>query len=158
MGAAAKPSTRPLRLLPPAPAQRWRGTLAVGRRSPRTFVSTLPGTFAMTSANGAARAEAHRFADDLERLARDGRRAVEAGRDALPELMRQARDLFGDRFDVARKELRDRGGEAADEAGEALENARLYVVERVHERPLTSTLAALGAGFILGLLLAGPRK
>ncbi len=40
-----------------------------------------------------------------------------------------------------------RGKEAADVAGDQLQTARLYVVDRVQERPFTTTLAALGAGF-----------
>lgn len=105
----------------------------------------------MPSANGATRA-------DVSRLAEDARRLAEHGRQAIPELVAQARELFGDRFDFVRGQLRERGDEASEMAGESLENARLYVVERVQERPFTSTLAALGAGFLLGLLLSGSRK
>ena len=43
-------------------------------------------------------------------------------------------------------------------AGESLENARVLVVEGVQERPLTATVAALGVGFLLGVLLSGSRR
>ena len=43
----------------------------------------------------------------------------------------------------------------AAKAGEQLDTAQHYVVERVQERPLTSAFAALGAGVLIGLLLAG---
>lgn len=104
------------------------------------------------------RDDVDRVQDDAERLGRDARRTAERGRDALPEYARQAadraRDLLGDRAD----EWRGRAEEIADLAGENLENARVYVVERVQERPLTATLAALGVGFLLGALLSGSRR
>ena len=101
---------------------------------------------------------AGRLQDDASRLRRDaGRDASDAG-DALPGLARQAgdraRDLLGDRVD----RWRGQAEEVADHAGENLENARVYVVERVQERPLTATLAALGVGFLLGALLSGSRR
>ena len=46
----------------------------------------------------------------------------------------------------------------AEEAERSLENAQKYVVERVHERPLTTTLAALGVGMLVGLMLGGRRR
>lgn len=108
------------------------------------------------------RDDAARARDDADRLGRDTRRTAENGREALPGLARQAgdrardraRDLLGDRVD----RWRDQAEEVADVAGENLENARVYVVERVQERPLTATLAALGVGFLLGALLSGSRR
>lgn len=46
----------------------------------------------------------------------------------------------------------------ADTAGEQIDEAQRYVVERVRERPLVSTAAALGIGLLLGLALAGGRR
>jgi ElaB/YqjD/DUF883 family membrane-anchored ribosome-binding protein len=46
----------------------------------------------------------------------------------------------------------------ADSAGEQLETAQKYVTERVQERPLTATVAALGVGLLLGLLLSGRNR
>lgn len=104
------------------------------------------------------RADAARVHDDADRLGRDVGRAADRSRDALPEYARQAadraRDLLGDRAD----KWRDQAEEFADLAGENLEHARVYVVERVQERPLTATLAALGVGFLLGALLSGSRR
>jgi hypothetical protein len=54
--------------------------------------------------------------------------------------------------------LRTQSREAASAASEQLDTARMYVIERVQERPFTTTLAALGAGFLIGLLFAGRRK
>ena len=45
----------------------------------------------------------------------------------------------------------------ASTAGEQIDVAQRYVVERVQERPMTATVAALGAGVLIGLLLAGGR-
>jgi ElaB/YqjD/DUF883 family membrane-anchored ribosome-binding protein len=36
----------------------------------------------------------------------------------------------------------------------AVDEAQRYVVERVKERPVTATLAGIGVGLLLGLLLA----
>ena len=76
----------------------------------------------------------------------------------LPQFARQAseraRAALGDQV----SHWRDRGEEYADAAGEGLETARVFVVERVQERPLTATVAALGVGFLLGALLAGSRR
>ena len=104
------------------------------------------------------RDDASRVRSDAERMGRDTKRAAARGREALPDLARQAtdkaRDVLGDRVD----RWRDQAEEAAGAAGENLENARVYVVERVQERPLTATLAALGVGFLLGALLTGARR
>lgn len=86
------------------------------------------------------RGDADRLGRDLPRYAR--------------EASTRARDVIGDQVD----RWRDRGEEYADVAGEGLETARVFVVERVQERPLTATAAALGVGFLLGVLLAGSRR
>jgi ElaB/YqjD/DUF883 family membrane-anchored ribosome-binding protein len=46
----------------------------------------------------------------------------------------------------------------ADQAGDQLDVAQKYVTERVQERPLTATIAALGIGVLIGVLLAGGRR
>jgi ElaB/YqjD/DUF883 family membrane-anchored ribosome-binding protein len=79
---------------------------------------------------------------------------VEAAREAAPGLKKQARRLVEDRAQAVKSQSRD----AANVAGEQLEAARAYVVERVQERPFTTSLAVLGAGFLLGMLVAGRRK
>ncbi|HEX2558886.1 glycine zipper domain-containing protein [Phenylobacterium sp.] len=54
--------------------------------------------------------------------------------------------------------LRAQSRAYADTAGQQLDEAQRYVVERVKERPLASTSVAVGVGLILGLLLAGGRR
>ena len=73
---------------------------------------------------------------------------------ALPELARRAERAFQDNAG----RLRNQSREAATAAGEQLDTARMYVIERVQERPFTTTVAALGAGFLIGLLFAGRRR
>ena len=46
----------------------------------------------------------------------------------------------------------------AEEAERSLETAQKYVTEKVHERPVATTLVALGVGMFLGLLLSGRRR
>jgi ElaB/YqjD/DUF883 family membrane-anchored ribosome-binding protein len=55
-------------------------------------------------------------------------------------------------------ELRLRSRDYADVAGEQFDVAQKYVVDRVQERPVAATLAALGVGLVLGVLLAGGRR
>ena len=45
-----------------------------------------------------------------------------------------------------------------DTAGQSVDEARRYASERIRERPITATLAGLGVGVLLGLLLAGNRS
>jgi ElaB/YqjD/DUF883 family membrane-anchored ribosome-binding protein len=94
-------------------------------------------------------------AGDAQGAADDaGKRLSDQTRDALPELARRAERAF---LDNAGR-LRNRSREAASAAGEQLDTARMYVIERVQERPFTTTVAALGAGFLIGLLFAGRRR
>jgi len=44
-----------------------------------------------------------------------------------------------------------------DAAGEQFGTAQRYVTERVKERPVAATMAGVGVGLLLGLLLAGSR-
>ncbi len=46
----------------------------------------------------------------------------------------------------------------SDDPGRTLDEAQRFVVTRVTERPVTATLAGLGVGFVLGLLLSGRGK
>jgi ElaB/YqjD/DUF883 family membrane-anchored ribosome-binding protein len=55
-------------------------------------------------------------------------------------------------------QLRAQSRAYADNAGESIEQAQQYVTERVRERPLAATGAALGVGVLIGLLLSAGRK
>ena len=109
---------------------------------------------AASSAFGSVASKAGDTVDNARQTARSARDTVEEGRRALPQISSDARKAFDDGVEQLRGQARD----AADHAGEQLDTAKLYMVERVQERPLTATLAALGAGFVLGLLFAGGRR
>jgi ElaB/YqjD/DUF883 family membrane-anchored ribosome-binding protein len=95
-----------------------------------------------------------RTVDSARDTVRNARGTYEQGVNAAPELAKSAQKAFADGVE----QLRHQGKDVADQAGEQLDTAKLYMVERVQERPFTATLAALGAGFVLGLLFAGNRK
>ncbi len=92
--------------------------------------------------------------DSAKETARRARDTFNEGRNAAPELTRTAQKAFTDGVG----QLRGQAIDAAGQAGDQLDSARLYMVDRVQERPFTATLAALGAGFVLGLLFAGNRR
>jgi ElaB/YqjD/DUF883 family membrane-anchored ribosome-binding protein len=72
----------------------------------------------------------------------------------LSELTRRAEQAIKEGL----AELKDRSREYADVAGEHVETAQQYVTDRVQERPITATLAALGVGVLVGFLLAGRKQ
>lgn len=51
--------------------------------------------------------------------------------------------------------LRAQSRAYTDTASQQFDEAQRYVVERVKERPVTATLAGVGVGLLIGLLLAG---
>lgn len=56
------------------------------------------------------------------------------------------------------EQLRTQSRVYTDNAGQQLEVAQQYVTERVRERPLAATGAALGVGVLIGLLLSAGRR
>jgi ElaB/YqjD/DUF883 family membrane-anchored ribosome-binding protein len=109
------------------------------------------------SANGALDPvfdKADETVQTARKTARSARDTYEESKRAIPELARTAQKALADGVE----KLRAQSGDAADVAGDQIDQAKLYVVERVQERPFTATLAALGAGFVLGLLFASNRR
>ncbi len=102
--------------------------------------------------------DAKRAADDHRDLRQDAGRIVEHMRRSAPGLARRAHDLFDEHFGDVGEHVHDGGKEAAAFAGDQLEEARAFMVDRVQERPLTVTFAALGVGFVVGLLISGSRR
>jgi ElaB/YqjD/DUF883 family membrane-anchored ribosome-binding protein len=88
-------------------------------------------------------------------------KAAKIAADAAAETERSLAEL-AKRTEQAIKEglaeLRLRSRDYADVAGEQFDTAQRYVVDRVQERPVAATLAALGVGVALGVLLAGRRR
>jgi ElaB/YqjD/DUF883 family membrane-anchored ribosome-binding protein len=70
------------------------------------------------------------------------------------DTMRKAERLLQDGIESLRSQSRV----YVDAAGEQLGTAQRYVVERVKERPVTATMAGVGVGLLLGLLIAGSRN
>ena len=66
-------------------------------------------------------------------------RATQVAQETIETLRTQARPYIGD-------------------AGQKLDEAQKYLVDRVQKQPLTTTLAVLGVGVLVGLVLAGGRN
>ena len=66
-------------------------------------------------------------------------RATQVAQETIETLRTQARPYIGD-------------------AGQKLDDAQKYLVDRVQKQPLTTTLAVLGVGVLVGLVLAGGRN
>jgi ElaB/YqjD/DUF883 family membrane-anchored ribosome-binding protein len=73
---------------------------------------------------------------------------------SIQELARRAERAIHEGIESLRSQSRG----YADTAAERFDTTQRYVVDRVHERPLTSTLAALGVGVLVGFLLSGRRN
>ena len=87
--------------------------------------------------------------------------AVANGTDAATKISAEAQKSFADAARRIEKvvsegieQLRAQSRAYADTAGESFDQASQYVTERVKERPLAATGAALGVGVLIGLLLA----
>ncbi len=100
-------------------------------------------------------ANAADFADEATKTTSDtaGRMTAEAQRtfaDARARIEQAVQDGL--------EQLRAQSRAYADSASEQLEQAQQYVTERVRERPLAATGAALGVGGLIGLLLSSGRR
>jgi ElaB/YqjD/DUF883 family membrane-anchored ribosome-binding protein len=93
--------------------------------------------------------------------AKDNGTTPDDARDGGPDAERRVKDFAARAEQVAREragQLRERARDYYDEAYDRFDTAQRYVVERVQEKPLQSTLAAVGIGVIIGLLLGGGRR
>jgi ElaB/YqjD/DUF883 family membrane-anchored ribosome-binding protein len=98
--------------------------------------------------------------------------AKRVAKDAVATAVESGQKSFNDALDVAERglneaakrlekvmregvdRLRTQTQPYRDNAGQQFDDAQKYVLERVKERPVTATLAGLGVGLLLGLLLA----
>ncbi len=99
-------------------------------------------------------------ANSVDRAADDSKAAVNSAAESMTKFSAEAQRSFADaakRFEKAVTEgieqLRAQSRAYADTAGEQFDEAQQYVTERVRERPLAATAAALGVGVLIGLLL-----
>jgi ElaB/YqjD/DUF883 family membrane-anchored ribosome-binding protein len=68
----------------------------------------------------------------------------------LSELAKTAERVVKDGIETIKAQTQAYSGPAS----QTVDEAQRYVVERVKERPVTATLAGLGVGFLLGLMLS----
>ena len=73
---------------------------------------------------------------------------------AVEEVSRRVERILHDGL----KTLRDRSQPYVDDASARFDDASKYVVARVQDKPMTATLAALGVGVLIGLLISGRSK
>ena len=92
------------------------------------------------SAVSSATEKATRLSADAQKSFADAARRIEAAvQDGVEQLRAQSRAY-------------------ADTAGQQIDHASQYMTERVKERPLAATGAALGIGVLIGLLLSSSRR
>ena len=72
----------------------------------------------------------------------------------IAEMARRAERVFNE----VMQNLRSQSRVYAGTANEQFDQAQKYVVERVKARPVTATLAGVGLGLLLGLLLSSREK
>jgi ElaB/YqjD/DUF883 family membrane-anchored ribosome-binding protein len=104
-------------------------------------------------------------ANAVDRAAAETKSAVNSATDKANKLSAEAQKSFAEaakRIEAAVQEgveqLRAQSRAYADTAGQQIDQASLYVTERVKERPLAATGAALGIGVLIGLLLSSSRR
>lgn len=99
-------------------------------------------------------------AEDTETTATSGSAAGSSanGLATVERSFNEAAKKFEKTVQDSLETLRAQSRAYADTAGQQLDEAQRYVVERVKEKPLASTGIAVGVGVILGLLLAGGRR
>ena len=111
-------------------------------------------------------------AETMRNAADEAAEAQASARNAAKAAMESGQRSFADALSVAEKSLNEaskrvekvlrEGVEALrvqtqsyrENAGAQFDEAQQYVLARVKERPVTATLAGLGVGLLLGLLLA----
>jgi len=107
-------------------------------------------------------------ANSVDYAADETKAAVNSAADSATKLSAEAQRSFAEaakRIERAVTEgieqLRAQTRAYTDTAGEQFDQAQQYMTERVRERPLAATGAALGVGILIGLLLsaaASPRR
>ena len=89
--------------------------------------------------------------DEARSTGDDARSQFEA---TLNDLARRAERAVNEGLDA----VKTRASAYSETAGEGIDTAQRYVTTQVQERPMTTTLAALGIGVIVGFLLSGGRR
>lgn len=104
-------------------------------------------------------------ANSVDYAADESKAAVNRATDAATKLSGDAQRSFAEaarRIEKAVSEgieqLRAQTRAYSDTAGQQIDQAQQYMTERVRERPLAATGAALGVGVLIGLLLASASR
>lgn len=90
----------------------------------------------------------------VEHAERSFAHAAETARAQLTDAAKRVEKSVTEGLEVLRAQSRT----YTDNAGQQIEDAQRYASERIRERPITATLAGLGVGVLIGLLLSGGRS
>jgi ElaB/YqjD/DUF883 family membrane-anchored ribosome-binding protein len=109
--------------------------------------------------------DAKRTIEDAKQTVNDARKTVKTGRAQAPEILRETQAALNDGAEKAKVQASQAADFAAEQleqarllAAEQLETARLFLTDRMKQRPMTATFAAVGLGFFLGVVLSGGRR
>ena len=80
--------------------------------------------------------------------------AMAAAEKSVMEAARTAERIIKESLEALRVQTQTYAGPA----GQSVDDAQRYVVERIKERPVTAAFAGLGLGMLIGLLLANRGK
>jgi len=94
-----------------------------------------------------AKSAAANASDKATRLTAEAQRSFTEARGRIEQAVQEGLE-----------QLRAQSRTYADNAGQQIDEAQRYVTERVKERPLAATGAALGVGVLIGLLLSAGRR
>jgi ElaB/YqjD/DUF883 family membrane-anchored ribosome-binding protein len=118
-------------------------------------------------------AETNSFSDKADETSAKAKKAakaaVDSAADTAQQRLNEAIDMADRNFrDAARRieqamregvdQLRSRAEPYRESASQQIDEAQKYVVERIKERPVVATMAGLGVGLLLGLLMAANRS
>jgi ElaB/YqjD/DUF883 family membrane-anchored ribosome-binding protein len=81
-------------------------------------------------------------------------RSFDAAQGAVADISRRLERILQEGIESLRTHSRT----YVDSAGQQLGAAQSYMTEKVKERPLAATMAGLGVGVLLGMLIAGGRR
>jgi len=105
---------------------------------------------AENAVQGAKKAAKAAISDAAEASQKNLNEALDSAERVIREAARRMEKVVREGVET----LREQADPYRDMAGQQFDEAQKYVVERVKERPVTATLAGLGVGLLLGLLLA----
>lgn len=98
--------------------------------------------------------EAEQAKSDLKSAARHAERSFIEATDQARERLTEAAHRTEAAVREGMETLRAQSRAYVDTAGQQFDEAQRYVVEKVKERPVTATLAGIGVGVLIGLLLS----